>query len=130
MEEIELVLQHDDDVTQLSCLGVLTSENVREFNQALIMAMGTSPTKLVIDTTRVTSIGFSGVVALLRAARWCGESQIALHLHPGPFVIDALEVAGLSWLHELEEVPRVDREREGALRVQAFDRLVRSPYLT
>ncbi|MGH2806801.1 MAG: STAS domain-containing protein [Actinomycetota bacterium] len=130
MEDLGLVLRHEEDITYLSCRGVVTSENGDELNQALIMAVGTSPAELVLEMTRVTSIGFSGVIALLRAARWCGESEITLRLHSGPFVSDALDIAGLSWLLDPEEVPSFDRQREEALRDQVFERLVRTPYLT
>jgi anti-anti-sigma regulatory factor len=130
MDELSLVLRHESNATYLSCRGAITSENVGEFNQALIMAVGTGPTELVLDTTNITSVGFSGVVALLRAARWCGESEIALRLRPGRSVTDALVIAGLPWLLDPDEVLSVDRERERALRDQAFDRLVRTPYLT
>jgi anti-anti-sigma factor len=129
VEYLALVLRHEGRVTHLTCEGTLKADNVEELNEAVTVAIDTEPTELRLDTTRLTYIGFAGVIALLRAARWCSESEIALCLDPGRVVADALDVAGLSWLEDSDQIRALDKDREVALRDQALDRLVRTPYL-
>jgi anti-anti-sigma factor len=124
-----MVLQHDDQVTHLSCEGVLTARNVGELDMAVEVAVDTKPAELHIDLTAVTYIGFVGVIALLRAARTCSEADVTFQFDPSPTVTDALDVAGLSWLADPDEIRTLDKAREVALRNQALDRLVRTPYL-
>jgi anti-anti-sigma factor len=129
VEGLALVLQRDGDVTQLRCEGALNAHNVEDLNEAITVAIDSEPNELHVDTTRLGYIGFVGVIALLRAARWCSESEVAFRLEAGRCVSDALDVAGLTWLQDPTEIRTLDKEREVVMRDQALDRLVRTPYL-
>lgn len=109
------------------CGGEVTPETAPSLNHAFIMAIGAEPAVLHIDMTRVEAISFEGIIALLRAARWCNESEIVFRLETGPIVADALRLAGLSWLGIPEEGREVDEEDDLVLRARAFRRLIETP---
>ena len=127
MSEISLTLRHEGLVTRVVCAGEVIPTAAADFNHVLIMAIGTEPSELHIDMLEVEALSFEGIVALLRAARWCSESEIVFHLEPGPAVSQALRQAGLQWLGEPEEARAVDEVNELILRARAFRRLIDSP---
>ncbi len=88
-----------------------------------MMALDTDPKELHVDATGVTAIDLAGIMALLRAARCCSESEAILRLHAGRLVAEALARAGLSWLGTTDAEVELDRERELVLGIEAFLRL-------
>lgn len=122
-DDLELSLQHDGPITTVTCRGKLSAATSERFGQALILALGSAPEELHIDTTRVSKIGFGGIAELLRAARCAHESGTWLRIEQGPIVEDALDDAGLLWLGRTDVHPDIDRDRERALRFRAHSRM-------
>ena len=127
VNDLFLSLQHEEVTTRVVCSGEITPTTAPDLNQAFIMAIGTEPAALHIDMTEIESVSFEGIIALLRAARWCSESEIVFRLEPAPVVTDALRVAGLSWLGIPEEGREVDELDELVLRARAYRRLIETP---
>lgn len=120
-------LLHDEMTTRVLCAGEVTPATAPNLNHAFILAIGAEPAVLHIDMTRVEAVSFEGIIALLRAARWCNESEIVFCLEAGPIVADALRLAGFSWLGIPEEGREVDEVNELVLRTRAFRRLIQTP---
>jgi len=123
VSQLELSLRHKGPVTRVSCGGLIDTSTADQLNQALIMAVGTKPETLEIDTTAVTGVTFEGITAMLRAGRWCHEAGVALRIVPGPAVANALIEAGLGWFGSPDVEPHLTREREIALRTRALSRM-------
>ena len=127
MDDLSLSLVHEEMTTRVLCAGEITPAAAPSLNQAFIMAIGAEPAELHIDMTRVAAISFGGIIALLRAARWCSESSIVFRVESGPIVSKALRLAGLSWLGIPEEGREVDEVTELRLRARALRRLIETP---
>lgn len=101
----ELALRHHGNIAVLTCSGEFKAPQTVPFDEAVMIALDTTPRELQVDTTAVYTVARDGLISLLQAFARCCESRTTWNLIPGPIVADALARSDLSWLFADAEKP-------------------------
>ncbi|MBP2298707.1 STAS domain-containing protein [Azospirillum picis] len=94
--------QSINGVTVLRADGRIDSGNATEFENALVEALGSGSTRLVVDMEKLTYISSAGLRSLLIAAKKArpGGGRIALSAM-APHIREVFDLSGFSSLFEI-----------------------------